>query len=212
MSTDADRPWSDVYEFPSFFDRLEDEGGRSVRDLTREADLDLDGVVYHDRGIRVPGYDATFVREAAGSRVVPAFSVEVDAVGPRSTWAVFDATRSWDVYLLVADDVAAVAWMTDEEYGVEEATRFASKRDAVAAGRFSFGCFLYGDAAWTRLVEQIRRTNAPAYLQHDDGSTYYPPDQPAFYDYVDATPAEFRSGGRAPAHLGLLELEVTIDD
>lgn len=213
MSAPANRPWSEVYELPSFLERLESEGGISVRTLIDELDEDvpIDGVAYHDRGIRVPGYDATFVHEPTGSRGRPAFSVQTDAVGPRNNWAVFDKTLSWDVYLLRANNVAAVAWVSDEEYKIEEADQFSSKDDALAAGRFSFGVFLYAGAQWQEQLQRIEHTNAPAYLQRDDGQALVPSTQSEFYEYVDSTVTEFRTSGAAPDYLGLLELEVTID-
>ncbi|WP_049921272.1 hypothetical protein [Halopiger djelfimassiliensis] len=212
--------WTDVYEIPSFFDRLEEAGGIPVLDLVEELtaegaadiEIDADGVVYHDRGIRVPGYDATFVHEPSGSRGRPAFSVEVDSVGPRNTWAVFDRTLSWDVYLLRTQGMAAVAWLSDEEYRIEEAEQFATKRDAVAAGRFSFGVYLYAGEDWQERKDRIERTNAPAYLRSEDGSIMLPSTQSEFYEYVNSTPTEFRtSGGSDQSYLGILELEITID-
>lgn len=214
MSATDDRPWSDVSKFPDFLEHLQEEGGATVRGIVDriEADIDIDGIAYHDRGIRAPGYDATFIPEPEGSQVVPAFSVQVDTIGPRSVWAVFDATLDWDFYLLQADDIAAIAWVSDQEYNAEEAGMFLSKRDALAAGRFSFGTFIYAGAAWREQRDRIRGTDAPAFLQRDDGSTLVPDSQAEFYEVVGSTPTEFRStGGAAPSHLGLLELEVTID-
>ncbi|WP_254523876.1 hypothetical protein [Natrinema caseinilyticum] len=214
MSADEDSLWTDVSRFPDFLEHLEAEGGATVRGIVDriEADIDVDGVVYHDRGIRVPGYDVTFVPEPEGSRVVPTFSVEVHTIGPRSTWAVFDASLSWDFYLLQAEGIAAIAWVSDEEFNAEEAGMYLSKHDALAAGRFSFGTFIYADGEWADQLDLIEGTDAPAFLQRDDGSILVPEDQADFYDVVNSTPAEFRSnGGRAPSHLGLLELEVTID-
>lgn len=214
MSAGEDPPWTDVSRFPDFLEHLEAEGGATVRGIIDriDADIDVDGVVYHDRGIRVPGYDVTFVPEPEGSGVVPTFSVEVHTIGPRSTWAVFDASLSWDFYLLQADGIAAIAWVSDEEFNAEEAGMFLSKHDALAAGRFSFGTFIYTDDEWDDQLDLIEGTDAPAFLQRDDGSILVPNDQADFYDIVNSTPAEFRSnGGRAPSHLGLLELEVTID-
>ncbi|MFC4438846.1 MULTISPECIES: hypothetical protein [Natrialbaceae] len=213
MSAPANTPWSDVYQLSSFLGQLEAAGGVSVRTLVDELDVDLpvDGIAYHDRGIRVPGYDATFVHEPTGSRGRPAFSVEIDTVGPRNAWAVFDNTLSWDVYLLRTEGIAALAWVSDEEYRIEEADQFSSKRDALAAGRFSFGVFLYGEEDWNEQVEMIERTNSPAYLMGEDGKSIVPNTQSEFYDYVDSTVTEFRTSGAAPDYLGLLELEVTID-
>ncbi|RQG97783.1 hypothetical protein [Natrarchaeobius chitinivorans] len=219
MSTpEGTRPWSDVYELTSFLEGVEESGGISVTAFLEELDeqndlgLEVDGVVYHDRGIRVPGYDATFVHEPTGSRGRPAFSVEVDTVGPRNAWAIFDDTLSWNVYLLRTEGLAALAWLSDEEYKVEEADQFPTKREAVSSGRFSFGVFVHAGEDWERQVERIRQTNAPAYLQREDGTTMIPSTQSEFYQYVDSTPTEFRtSGGNAPSYLGVLELEITID-
>ncbi len=210
--------WQDALALPAFLDQLADEGGLPVRqlvtDLNDQADLGIavDGVVYHDRGIRVPGYDATFVHEPTGARGRPAFSLEVNTVGPRNCWAKYDNTLSWDVYLLRTQGLAALAWLSDEEYQIEEADEFESKDQAVLAGRFSFGIFLYTGDAWDEQVDRIQTTNAPAYLQGEDGTVYQPSTQPEFYQYVDSTPTSFRtSGGNAPDYLGMLELEVTID-
>ncbi|WP_121741205.1 hypothetical protein [Natronorubrum halophilum] len=214
MSQPDDRPWTDVSRFPTFVDHLEDEGAFSVRGIVDhlEDEIDVDGIVYHDRGIRAPGYDATFVHEPSGSAGRQAFSVEVDTIGPRNTWAVFDATLGWDLYLLQAGDVAALAWVSDEEYKTEEATMFDSKHDALAAGRFSFGVFLYSGSDWDERVDRIQRTDAPAYLKRDDGTPVVPQTPSEFYDYIGSSAAELRkTGGGAPAYLGVLELEVTID-
>ncbi|QLK26588.1 hypothetical protein HYG81_02940 [Natrinema zhouii] len=214
MSADDDLPWPDVSRFPDFLEHLHAEDGATVQGIIDrvDADIDMDGMAYHDRGIRVPGYDATFVPEPEGSRMVPAFSVEVHTIGPRSVWAVFDATLSWDFYLLQSEDIAAIAWVSDEEYNAEEAGLFMSKHDALAAGRFSFGTFVYAGEEWAEQRDLIEGTDAPAFLRRDDGSTLVPTDQADFYDVVNSTPEDFRTnGGNAPSHLGLLELEVTID-
>ncbi|ELY40339.1 hypothetical protein [Natronorubrum tibetense] len=212
MSQPDDRPWKTVSRFPTFVDHLEDEGAFSVREIVENLDVDIpvDGVVYHDRGIRAPGYDATFIHEPSRSR--PAFSVEVDTIGPRNTWAVFDAQLGWDLYLLQADGVAALAWVSDEEYKTEEATMFETKHDALAAGRFSFGVFLYAGSDWEERVDRIERTDAPAYLKRDDGTPVIPQSPSEFYDYIGSSATELRqSGGNAPPYLGILEVEVTID-
>ncbi|AFZ73574.1 hypothetical protein [Natronobacterium gregoryi] len=211
------RSWSDVRRIPSFFDRLEEVGGLPVldvvADLTEDAGLEVPtgGVIYHDRGIQVPGHDATFVHEPTGSRGRPAFSIEVDTVGPRNAWAVFDRTVSWDVYLLWTEGLAAVAWMSDEEYRIDESEFFDAKEAALAGGRFSFGVFLYGDEEWQDRAQRLAATTSPAYLRSDDGSAMFPSTQSEFYQYVDSTPTEFRTSGNADSYLGLLELELTID-
>ena len=211
---DADsEPDDDVHRFDSFVDRLEAEGGLDVRALVAEAapDLDIEGVVFHYRGVRVPAYNGMFVREPVGSRDVPAFSLEVDAVGPRSTWAVFDVTLGWDWYLVQTDEAVVLAWMTDEEFAAEEATQFDSKREAVAAGQFSFGLFLYDGESWAERLEVIQATDSPALVQLPDGRTLVPDNQPDFYSLVESSPEAFRAGAGAPDYLGLLELEVSID-
>ncbi|WP_049928372.1 hypothetical protein [Halopiger goleimassiliensis] len=219
MSAPTDqRGWQDLLELPEFLDQLEERGGLPVmellEDLNDQADLGLeaDGVVYHDRGIRVPGYDATFVHERTGARGRPAFSVEINTVGPRNAWAKFDRTLEWDVYLLRTEGLAAIAWLSDEEYQVEESEMFDSKEQAALAGRFSFGVYCYAGDAWAEQRERIQRTDAPAYLQREDGSVMLPSTQSEFYQLVDSSPTEFRtSGGNAPSYLGVLELEITID-
>lgn len=214
---DRPRPWSNVHHVPSFFERLEDTGGVPVLEFLEDVTdgdvpLPSKGVVYHDRGIRVPAYDATFVHEPTGSRGRPAFSVQLDAVGRRNAWAIFDDTLSWDLYLLQTEGLLALAWMTDEEYRIEEEDAFSSKEDALAGGRFSFGTFLYDDEAWQERADRLESTASPAYLRGEDGSMVVPSTQSEFYQYVDSTPTEFRtSGGNAPSYLGLLELELTID-
>ncbi|SDR16078.1 hypothetical protein [Natronobacterium texcoconense] len=215
---EGQRAWTDVVRIPSFLEQLEEEGGVPALDLVEQLTADSDvevptgGVVYHDRGIRVPGYDVTFVHEPTGSRGRPAFSVEVDTVGPRNAWAIFDRTVSWDVYLLRTEGLAALAWMSDEEYRIDEADMFDSKEDALAGGRFSFGVFLYDENAWQERADRLAETTAPAYLRSDDGSTMFASTQSQFYQYVDSTPTEFRtSGGNAPSYLGLLEFELTAD-
>ncbi|WP_247002119.1 hypothetical protein [Halosolutus gelatinilyticus] len=217
MSQAADR-WDDVFRIPRFFERLEADGGISVIALVEELNdsgqvsIDAGGVVYHDRGVRVPGYDATFVHEPTGSRGRPAFSVEVDTIGARNAWEKFDDTLSWDAYLVRTQGLAALAWISDEEYRIEEADQFQSKQDAVAAGRFSFGVFLYDESEWQQRVDRLRATDSPAYLLYEDGEPLFPQTQGEFYQRVDSSVSEFRmSGGNAPSYLGVLELEVTID-
>ncbi|MDG5759027.1 hypothetical protein QA600_06700 [Natronococcus sp. A-GB1] len=213
MSAPQRPVWAEVSRLPSFLERLEQTGGLSARALIDELEVEIpvEGVAYHDRGIRIPGYDATFVHEPSGSRGRPAFSVQIDTIGPRNGWAIFDKTLSWDVYLLRAEGAAAIAWLSDEEYRIEEADEFDSKRDAVAAGRFSFGVFLYAGDAWAEQRKRIRSTNAPAYLLREDGQPMIPSTQSEFYEFVDSTVTEFRTSGAAPDYLGLLELEATID-
>ncbi|AGB38542.1 hypothetical protein [Natronococcus occultus] len=213
MSAPQAPVWADVSKLSSFLDRLEETGGLSARGLVEELEVDVpaEGVAYHDRGIRIPGYDATFVHEPTGSRGRPAFSVQIDTIGPRNGWAIFDRTLSWDVYLLRTEGAAAIAWLSDEEYRIEEADEFDSKHEAMAAGRFSFGVFLYAGEDWEEQQRRIRSTNAPAYLLREDGQPMIPNTQSEFYNLVDSTVTEFRTSGAAADYLGLLELEATID-
>ncbi|MCU4925705.1 hypothetical protein OB905_06855 [Halobacteria archaeon AArc-dxtr1] len=207
--------WDDVARLPSFLERLAEAGGISIRDLAGELDLGIDvgGVVYHDRGIRVPAHDVTLFDEPRGSRGVPAFGVEVDTVGPRHAWAAFDASHNWDVYRLRSEDVAAVAWMSDGEFDAEEAEYFSSKAEAVQAGQFSFGVFVPDRSDWESQARSLNATKSPAFLQHEDGTTTYPRTQSEFYEYVGSTPEEFRlSAGGAPTYLGVLELVATVAD
>lgn len=128
-----DRPWDDVSRFPTFVDHLENEGAFSVREIIANLDVEIpvDGIVYHDRGIRVPGYDATFVHEPSRGR--PAFSLEVDTVGPRNAWAVFDAQLGWDLYLLRTEGVSALAW--GQRRGVQDRGGDALSDETRRAGR-----------------------------------------------------------------------------
>lgn len=211
ISTDEadDSPETQVYRYGDFIDRLEDQGALDANEMI---DGGFGGVVYHHRGIRVPGHNATFVREEVGSREVPAFSLEVDAIGPRGAWAVFDATMGWDVYLLQSEDGIIIAWMSDEEYESEDAEFYASKEAAVADGNFSFGIFVYSGDAWGQRLEMIEDTDTPAVIPVEDSQFAVPKNEAEFYDYLDLTPGEFRiqNSTQAPEYLGLLEFELSI--
>lgn len=216
MSGERVQGWDEIYQLPGLFERLDEEGAVSILSYLDGLDVEVPagGVVYHDRGIRVPGFDATVVQEPETERGYPAFSVQVNAIGPRSTWAVFDASLGWDAYLLRAADgeLAAVAWMSDGEFQTDEAETFDSKQQAVASGRFSFAVIAHDESGWEHHADQLRGTDSPAYLQAPDGEIYLPPTQEDFYIYVDSTPEEFREDGAAPPYLGIRELEVSIDD
>jgi len=200
-------------DFPTSSEHLEAEGGATVQGIIDriDADIDMDGMAYHDRGIRAPGYDATFVPEPEGSRVLPAFSVEVHTIGPRSVWAVFDATRPG---FLPPPGGRHRSHRLGERRGVQ---RRGSGAVHVETRRARRGPVLLRDVHLRRRGgeeqrELIEGTDAPAFLQRDDGSTLVPTSQSDFYDVVNSTPEDFRTnGGGAPSHLGLLELEVTID-
>lgn len=209
-STEDDAPETEVYRYGDFLQRLDEQGGIDVQEMI---DGNVDGAVYHHRGVRVPGYNVTFVREEAGSQDVPAFSVEVDTVGPRRTWAIFDATRRWDVFLVQSDDGIIITWMSDDEFATEDAQWYDSKSDAVANGNFSFGIFVHAGEAWTQREQLLETHDTPAIIPHEDDQFAVPDTEEEFYEYLDISPGEFRArnSAQAPDHLGLLEFELSID-
>jgi hypothetical protein len=180
-----------LYRLPEFRERLERAGALRVSEAV---DYDVSGVVYHHRGARVPGYEATFVWEE------DAFSVEVDAVGDRHAWVVFAADAGWDVFVgRLADDPPFLAWMCDEEFAAEEADAMTDKAEAVGYGRFSFGCYLHGESTWRQQRRRASMSTAPFFLNRPDGRTVVPGlvETPR-----DAVPPELR-GETPPEHLGV---------
>ena len=246
--SDADLP--KLVAFPEFFDRLRDSGALDVRGAI-EAETEIDGIVYHHRGVQVPAHEAAFVwepgatagdgadtgesdddgegdvdgeRETTGPGPTeptgagdeadpgPTFSFEVSAVGPRHAYAVFDATRSWDVYLLLFEGGAVVAWMSDEEFAVEEAEEFPTKAAAVEAGRFSFGAFFRFGPDWVEREEWALSSTAPGLIQLGDGRLLQPADEDEFHRQTQAIPVELQPGNApAPSHLGVVAAEVSAD-
>ncbi len=240
--SDADLP--KLVAFPEFFDRLRDSGALDVRGAI-QSETEIDGIVYHHRGVQVPAHEAAFVWEpgAAGDDGVdngdsvdhgerdgsgpghvegeggadetdrgPTFSFEVSAVGPRHAYAVFDATRSWDVYLLLFEGGAVVAWMSDEEFAVEESEEFPTKAAAVEAGRFSFGAFFRFGPDWVEREEWALSSTAPALIQLGDGRLLQPADEDEFLQHTQAIPVELQPGNApAPAHLGVVAAAVSVD-
>lgn len=198
--SDADgESW--LYHLPSFLDRVRSRGAHGV---AASLDVDLGGVLYHHRGARVPAYDATFVWRD------DRFELELDAVGPRSAWAAFDADRSWDVYLAKAPgDAAYLAWMTDDEFAAEDADEVPAKRLAVGAGRFSFGLYLHAPATWADLERQARDADAPFFLHRPTGRTMVP-DADELADFDAAVPGELR-GEDPPGYLGLVGAHVSTE-
>lgn len=191
-----------LYHLPAFLDRVRDREAQSV---VESLDADLGGVLYHHRGARVPGYDATFIWSA------DTFELEIDAVGPRSAWAVFDAAHGWDFYLSrAAGDVPFIAWMSDAEFEAEEAGSFGTKAEAVGLGRFSFGLYLQSPTAWDELEARVRETTAPCLIQRPSGRMLVPEGDLAEYD--DVLPAELLPGDEtAPGHLGVVEAHIDAD-
>lgn len=186
-----------LYELPKFRDRLRSEGALRVSEAVEH---DVSGVVYHHRGARVPGHEATFVWE--GGR----FSLEVDAVGDRHAWVVFEDDAGWDVFVgRLAGDPPFVAWMCDSEFETEEADLVSEKTEAIGYGRFSFGCYLHGESTWRQKARRASMSAAPFFLNRPDGRTVVL-DGSATPD--GAVPPELR-GEDPPAHLGLQRVSIS---
>jgi hypothetical protein len=203
----------ELKSFPEFFDRLESQGALDLWDAVT-SETEIEGLVYHHRGIQVPSYDGRFVLEPAGDgRETPAFSIEFGTVGPRSVWAVFDRSFSWDVYLLLFEEGAVVAWMSDAEFESEEAGHFRSKAKAVEAGQFSFGVFFRFGPDWVEREEWGQSSTAPAMIQLGDGRLLTPETESEFYESARAIPNEFRPAveGSAPSFYGVLEADLSAD-
>jgi len=202
----------DIYSFPEFFSRLESRTSLSVRDAV-ESETEIDGVVYHHRGVQVPGHDGLFVWEPATEESGPQFSFELNAVGPRTVWSVFDATMDWDIYLMLFDGGAVVAWMSDAEFEAEEAEEFEKKAAAIAAGRFSFGAIFQFGPDWVEREEWATESTAPAMIQLGNGELIVPHTEAEFYDNARAIPVELRrdTAQPPPEQLGLVDVELSID-
>jgi hypothetical protein len=190
-----------LYHLPEFLDRVRERGAHEVRG---ELDVELGGVIYHHRGARAPAHDATFVwNPDAGT-----FDLELDAVGPRAAWAVFDADREWDFYLFeLGEDPPCLAWMTDDEFAAEEAETFVDKEAAVGMARFSFGIYLQAPDVWDDVESRARETEAPCYVSRPDGQTLVP--SKPLSEYPEVVPPELIPDGESPpAYLGLREAHV----
>jgi hypothetical protein len=185
-----------LYHLPAFFEQVRAAGARSVLE---NVDGDFDGVLYHHRGVRVPGYDATFVSHDE------AFELVVDGVGDRASWVRFDPDRAWDVYFAQPpDDVPYFAWMSDTEFETDEADEFATKAEAVGLGRFSFGLYLQPPTAWEDLETRTGETDAPYFIYRPSGRTVVPEGDLAAYDEV--VPPELLDGD-PPDHLGIVDAD-----
>lgn len=189
-----------LYHLPAFLDRVREQGAHRVAD---EIDLDLGGLVYHHRGARLPAYDATFVWRG------DTFELELDAVGQRSAWAVFDAGRSWDVYVVkAAGDQPCLVWMTDGEFRAEEADRFDGKEEAIGHVRFSFGLYLHAPRTWGDLEERARDTDAPLFVHRPNGQTFVP-EEHDLAAIADVLPEELRPDDASPPdYLGVVDATV----
>lgn len=204
----------EIKRFPEFFGRLEADGALDFWDAVT-SETEIEGLVYHHRGVQVPSHEGRFVHEPAAEsgRSVPAFSVEFGTVGPRSVWAVFDGSLSWDVYLVLFEEGAAVAWMSDEEFEAEEADRFRAKAHAVKAGQFSFGVLFRFGPDWVEREEWALSSSAPALIQLGDGQLLTPETESEFYANANAIPDEFRpaTDRGAPPFCGLLDAGLSAD-
>lgn len=191
-----------IYLFPEFEARLREQGALRVSDAV---DAQIGGIVYHHRGVRVPAHEVTFVWEGE------AFSVEVDAVGPRGAWARFEADAEWNVFAAKrADSTPYVAWMCDAEFERDEADRASDKREAIALGRFSFGCYVHPPETWTQKRRQASLSEAPFFLHRPDGRTVVPDANVGLSAYEEAIPRELRDEA-PPEHLGLRAAEIEAD-
>lgn len=186
----SDASESDFYHFPEFFDRLEGRGLLHARDAV-ESETNVDGIVYHHRGVQVPADAVTYIWNPEDADE-PTFRVEVDGVGDRGAWAIFEDPAAWDIYLMLYDGGAVIAWMSDDEFEAEEADDFPSKAEAIRAGRFSFAAFFLFGPDWVEREEWARESTAPALLQLGDGSMITPDTPGDFYEPRPAVPEELR--------------------
>lgn len=200
MHSTEDENW--LYHLPEFLDGVRERGAHRV---TEDIDLDLGGVLYHHRGARVPAYDATFIWRADEGQ----FELELDAVGPRSVWAIFDVERSWDVYLArIGGDQPCLVWMTDAEFRAEEATEFDSKQEAIGLGQFSFGIYLHAPRTWEDVEDRARTTDAPLFVHRPNGQTFVP-EELDLDAFAAVLPEELRPNDETPPdHLGVVNAHV----
>lgn len=201
-----DEDW--LYHVPEFLDQLREDGAEGI---VEGLDIDLGGVLYHHRGVRMPAYNATFIWNEGGegadeAGTGPTFELELDAVGPRGIWAAFEADYSWDFYLSrPPQEQPCLVWMSDEEYMADEADEFDTKQEAVGLGRFSFGLYLHSPQTWEELEERARDTSAPCFIYRPSGRTLIPDEGADLDEYADALPQELRPGDeeQPPEYLGL---------
>ena len=189
-----------LYHLPAFVDGVRDRGAHQITD---EVELDLGGVLYHHRGARMPAYEATFLWRG------DTFELELDAVGRRKAWAIFDAERSWDFFLFrAADDQPCLAWMTDGEFREEEADEFDGKQEAIGLGRFSFGLYLHAPGTWETVEERARSADAPLFVHRPSGRMLVP-EENDLGEISEVLPAELRPDDETPpAYLGVVDAHV----
>lgn len=188
-----------LYHLPEFLSQVRDQ---DVHDVRENLGDDVGGVLYHHRGVRVPGFNATFVwHDADGT-----FELVIDGVDDRGAWTTFDADRSWGFFFAQPpEDAPYLAWMTDAEFETDEADRFDEKSEAVGTGRFSFGLYLQPAAVWPDLEERAREADAPCFIYRPSGRTLIP--EGDVENYEQALPPEL-VGDDPPDHLGLVDADV----
>lgn len=206
---EMDQP--EIYHFPEFFERLDQRGSLRARDAV-DSYTEVEGLLYHHRGLQVPAYSVVFLRDPTES-ADGTFRVEVSAVGERAVWASFDRSRSWDVYVVLFDGGAVVAWMSDAEFEAEESDRFESKAAAILAGQFSFGTLFVFGPDWVEREEWAHRSDAPALLQLGTGHVLDPESVEEFWELHAAIPPEFRPDDdeEPPEYLGVVDCGLSVD-
>lgn len=188
-----------LYHLPAFLDQVRESGAHAVRD---GLEVDIGGFLYHHRGARVPAHNATFVWRPDEST----FELELDALGRRAAWAIFDADREWDFFLSQPpEDNPFLAWMCDDEFRTEEADDFESKVETVGLGRFSFGLFLVPPPDWEELEKRARETDVPCFVQRPSGRMLVP--EEGLEQYESVLPSELLDG-TPPDHLGLVDAHI----
>lgn len=198
--TGSDEDW--FYHLPAFFDRIQTGGAQRVLETVRGR---FDGVLYHHRGVRVPGHEATFVAREDGT-----VELVVDGVGDRAGWIRFEADRQWDAFFAQPpDDVPYFAWMADAEFEAEEADDFTTKAEAVGLGRFSFGLYLQPPTVWADLEERASETEAQCFVYRPSGRTLVP--EGDLEEYADVVPPELL-GEAPPDHLGIADADLGVED
>ena len=200
---------TEIYHFPDFFDRLQAKHRLEVRDAVT-AETEIDGITYHHRGVQVPASTAAFVWDES-AKAFPTFRLVVQALGPRTVWAEFDARMDWDVYLLLYEKGATVAWMSTSEFEEDEAGDFPSKHAAIKAGRFSFGTVFLVGPDWIEREDWALESTAPAAIQRGDGTMFAPYTAEEFYQASAAIPPEFHQDKTSPppSYLGVTDASLT---
>lgn len=168
-----------------------------------ESETEIDGIVYHHRGLQVPAAEVTFLWNPDG-KDDKVFQADVHGLGDRRPVVTFDASMAWDVYLMLYDGGACIAWMSDAEFEAEEGDEFSSKAQAIRAGRFSFGAvFLFGPD-WVEREDWARESSAPGVIQLGDGRMVVPDTPEEFYEADAAIPEEFRpNDDQPPSYFGV---------